>query len=169
MTFSISYFAFGSNLNYFRLHQRIGDFGTLGIARLMRHRLVFHKRGGDQSGKCTVVPNPDYDVWGVIYGITSEQKRQLDYFEGVGHGYSAIYLDLEHRGNTINALLYQAQLDAMDDGLMPYDWYKAYVLTGAKHHQLPADYINHIELTACIYDPDQKRSKDNAEILNGVY
>ena len=169
MSDRINYFAFGSNLNHYRLHQRIGDFDTLGIACLRQHQLVFHKQGGDQSGKCTVVSHSDHDVWGVIYGINPEQKQKLDYFEGVGHGYSAVYYDLHHSGKIVNALLYQAQLDAMDEGLLPFDWYKAYVLTGAEYHRLPADHIKYIELTPSINDPDKQRSTDNSKILNGVY
>ena len=169
MTCHINYFAFGSNLNHFRLHQRIGDFEILGIACLTQHQLVFHKQGADQSGKCTVVPHFSHDVWGVIYEINNQQKQKLDFFEGVGHGYSAVYYDIEYRGDTINALLYQAQLDAMDDGLLPFDWYKAYVLSGAKNHQLPDAHIKHIELTPCIIDPDQQRSAKNSKIRNGVY
>ena len=169
MTDPINYFAFGSNLNHYRIHQRIGDFETLGIARLKNHQLVFHKRGGDFSGKCTVVPHCEHDVWGVVYILNREQKEQLDHFEGVGHGYSAVYYDLEHKGETINSLLYQAQLNAMDEGLLPFDWYKAYVLSGAIHHQLPQEHINYIELTPCISDPDRQRHKENSMILNGVY
>lgn len=169
VTDKVSYFAFGSNLNHYRLHQRIGDFETLGIACLTQHQLVFHKQGGDQSGKCTVVPHSSHVVWGVIYEINSKQKQKLDYFEGVGHGYSAVYHDLEHRGKRINALLYQAQLDAMDDGLLPFDWYKAYVLSGAKYHRLPVEHIKHIERTPCISDPDKHRSTSNSNIRNGVY
>lgn len=169
MTGHVNYFAFGSNLNHYRLHQRIGDFGTLGIACLTRHQLVFHKQGGDQSGKCTVVPHSNHDVWGVIYEINIEQKQKLDYFEGVGHGYTAVKYDLQHRGKTLNALLYQAQLDAMDDGLLPFEWYKAYVLSGAKYHQLPVEHIKHIERTPCKIDPDQQRSANNLNICNGVY
>ena len=165
----LNYFAFGSNLNHHRLQQRIGEFATLGLARLSGHRLVFHKLGGDQSGKCTVVAQTDHTVWGVIYGIDPGQKQKLDYFEGVGHGYSAVYRYLEHRGKTVNALLYQAQLDAMDDGLLPFDWYKAYVLSGARYHQLPAAYIEQIELTPCICDSDSQRSASNTRILNGLY
>ncbi len=169
MTVQINYFAFGSNLNHNRLRQRIGYFDTLGVACLSQHQLVFHKQGGDLSGKCTVVAHPDHTVWGVIYGINPQQKQKLDYFEGVGHGYSAVYYDLEHRGKTVNALLYQAQLDAMDEALLPFDWYKAYVLSGAKFHRLPEHYIEQIELTPSICDPDQQRSADNSNILNGRY
>ena len=169
MSDQINYFAFGSNLNHYRIHQRIGDFETLGIARLKNHQLVFHKCGGDMSGKCTVVPRPDYDVWGAVYVINRAQKEELDYFEGVGHGYSAVYHDIEHQGKTINSLLYQAQLDAMDEGLVPFDWYKAYVLSGAMYHQLPADYIDYIEHTPYVNDTDQQRIEENAMILKGVY
>jgi hypothetical protein len=165
----INYFAFGSNLNYNRLRQRIGEFSILGVACLSGHQLVFHKQGGDRSGKCTVINHPDHNVWGVIYGINPDQKQKLDYFEGVGHGYSAVYHDVEQFGISVNALLYQAQLDAMDDGLLPFDWYKAYVLSGARYHQLPEGYIEQIELTPSICDPDPQRSANNTNILNGVF
>ena len=169
MSDQINYFAFGSNLNHYRIHQRIGDFDTLGIARLKNHQLVFHKRGGDFSGKCTVVPHQNHDVWGAVYILNREQKELLDYFEGVGHGYSAVYYDLDHQGQTINSLLYQAQLNAMDEGLLPFDWYKDYVLSGAKHHQLPNNHIKYIEQTPSISDPDQKRTEENSRILKGIY
>ena len=169
MNNNLYYFAFGSNMNYYRLHQRIGDFESLGMAVLPAHQLVFHKCGGDGSGKCTVISSVSNDVWGIVVAIDEKQKLKLDYYEGVGHGYSAVYHDIKHQDKKLNALLYQADLNAMDDGLLPFNWYKAFVLSGAKQQNLPDDYIKMIELIQSIDDPDQSRSEKNLQILSGVY
>ncbi len=163
------YFAFGSNLNHHRLHQRIGDYEQIGIGYLAGHKLVFNKCGGDGSGKCTVVENQDHDVWGTICQLNTEQKLKLDYFEGVGHGYNVVFKNIVMQDQTIKALLYQAQLDAMDDGLAPFDWYKEFVLTGARHHRFPDEYVKIIDSVVAIPDQDPVRAKLNKEILNGIY
>ncbi len=165
----ICYFAFGSNLNHYRLHQRIGDYRKVGIGYLADHKLAFNKRGGDDSGKCTVISSPENKVWGVICRITREQKEQLDYFEGVGHGYDAVIKKIATSGKIIDAVLYQAQLDAMDDGLMPFDWYKEFVLTGAKYHRLPDEHIKTIDQVVTIADADLARVELNRKILSGIY
>ena len=145
MSEHVFYFAFGSNLNHYRLHQRIGDYQHIGIGYLADHQLVFNKCGGDGSGKCTVIENTGYKVWGAICQLDFAQKEKLDFFEGVGHGYNAVLKDILTEDQTIEALLYQAQIDAMDDGLVPFDWYKEFVLTGARCHQLPEKHIQIIE------------------------
>lgn len=162
---TLNYFAFGSNMYPNRLGQRIGSFKTLGVARLDSHRLVFHKRGGDNSGKCTVEKSTGDRVWGVLVEIGPEQKKTLDYYEGIGHGYDAVSKQVRLETRTIDALLYQAQLTAMDDGLVPFDWYKAFVLSGALHHALPQEYIRMIEEIRSVPDPDESRSSLNRKIL----
>lgn len=166
---NIYYFAFGSNLNHYRLHQRIGDYQTFGIGYLDNHKLVFNKRGGDDSGKCTVTASISDKVWGVVCQLNLEQKQKLDYFEGVGHGYDAIIKNIITLEKTIETVLYQAQLDATDDGLSPFDWYKDFVLTGANSHRLPAQHIEMIENVASIKDPDLKRVHTNKMIIQGNY
>ncbi len=166
---TVFYFAFGSNLNHYRLHQRVGDYQHVGIGYLADHQLVFNKCGGDGSGKCTVIENTGHKVWGAICQLDFEQKDKLDYFEGVGHGYDAVFKKILIGNKTIQALLYQAQLDAMDNGLAPFHWYKDFVLTGAKYHRLPGEYIQTIESISSIPDQDKTRAQLNFDILNGVY
>jgi len=153
-------------MNHNRLFQRIGIFNTIGVARLGEHRLVFHKRGGDDSGKCTVDESAGDALWGVVFGITRSQKEILDYYEGVGHGYDAVYKQVLAEDRSLNALLYQARLNALDDGLAPFDWYKDFVLSGARQHGLPMDYIAMIEQVQAISDPDEQRARENRSILD---
>jgi len=165
----IYYFAFGSNLNHCRLHQRIGEYKKVGIGYLADHKLAFNKCGGDGSGKCTVVLSAGNSVWGMICQINLMQKQQLDFFEGVGHGYDAVNMDVYIKDKTVNAILYQAMLDYHDDGLHPFDWYKDFVLSGAKGHQLPAEHVKMIGDVTSIKDPDIQRRELNQRILEGIY
>ena len=36
-----------------------------------------------------------------------------------------------------------------DPSLTPYDWYKAFVLAGAREHGLPQDYVAALDAVAC--------------------
>ena len=167
---TVFYFAFGSNLNHYRLHQRIGDYQHIGIGYLPDYQLVFNKCGGDGSGKCTVVKNKGQQVWGAVCQLNSDQKEKLDYYEGVGHGYDAVYKNIIMKDqSSIETLLYQAQLDAMDDGLAPFNWYKEFVLSGAKDHDFPDDYIQMIEQVKSIGDYDIERIQLNRQIQQGDY
>ena len=153
-------------MNQNRLAQRIGDFVNLGVACLVDYQLVFHKRGGDDSGKCTVHPYPGSHVWGVVFEINPAQKETLDFHEGVGHGYDAVYKQVLINNRGHNCLLYQAQLGASDDGLRPFDWYKNFVLSGARQNGLPEDYIKMIEKIQILSDSDKNRARLNWQILN---
>ena len=166
---TIYYFAFGSNLNHYRLHQRVGDYEHIGVGFLPDHQLVFNKCGGDGSGKCTVIENIGHKVWGAICQLDLKQKDKLDYYEGVGHGYDAVFKNIVMQDQNMDALLYQAQLDAMDDGLAPFHWYKEFVLSGAKYHQLPNHYIGYLQQFESVQDPNQQRNQVNEDILNGHY
>jgi hypothetical protein len=52
------YFAYGSNMSTARLRQRMPSCKPLGTAVLSEHKLRFHKRSTDQSGKCNAFARP---------------------------------------------------------------------------------------------------------------
>ena len=79
----------------------------------------------------------------------------LDRIEGVGHGYAAISLDIPPFGNCAS---YLAEASHVDESLLPYDWYKEFVLAGAKYHGFPDEYVARIASTQAIPDPDPDRS-----------
>lgn len=154
------YFAYGSNLSTERLTARIARVSVVGRGVLRDHRLLFHKRGRDGSGKCDALNtgSPADVVHGVIYRIGAEQRAQLDRFEGLGHGYVAKSVDIATDGGaTLSAFTYIAT--AIDAGLRPFDWYRTHVIHGARQHELPAAYVAALETTPTWPDPDPDRPR----------
>jgi hypothetical protein len=53
---------------------------------------------------------------------------------------------------------YVADPGAVDHTLRPLDWYKEYVIRGARFHDFPADYIARLENVAAETDTDTARA-----------
>ena len=141
-------FAYGSNLCRERLIARVGPIETVAVARLDAHRLCFHKRGRDGSGKADAffTGDPADRIWGVVYGMTESAKRELDRIEGVGCGYVVAPVDLTTvGGQRLRAWLYLAEPAWIDASLRPAAWYRALIVTGARQHGLPAAYVAELE------------------------
>ena len=135
------------------------------MARLSRHRLSFNKPGGDGSGKCGIerVDSAEY-VLGVLYEMDVEEKPALDHIEGVGHGYVDQTVSVSMENNMVRAFTYfPSRLDCV---VLPFDWYKAFVLLGARQNDFPENYISLIESVECQVDHDIGRRNANLEIVN---
>lgn len=163
----ITIFAYGSNMRSSRLQARTPSATPLGIGRLKRHALRWHKAGRDGSGKCDVehTGHDHHAVWGVLYTLDVAEKPALDAAEGLGLGYTEKRAAIHVGETTIEAWLYVAIDTAAD--LTPYDWYKAFVVEGAREHALPRDYIAALEAIVDKPDPDDARAALNAAILAG--
>ena len=157
------YFAYGSNLLFARLHARTPSIRNLGVASLDDHRLHFNKPGGDGSGKCGIEESaPGQQVLGVTYAIHQSEKPLLDEIEGVGHGYTERWVEVRQGGETISAFTYYPTRH--DHALLPFDWYKNFVLQGALENDFPMEYIARIESVEVVVDPDEKRRSHNFSI-----
>lgn len=158
---TITYFAYGSNMSLKRLRKRIcsADPKERGVLRC--HRLAFHKVSRkDGSGKCDIVAAEESDaVWGRLYHIDDGEKKRLDRYEGLCHGYDKKCVTVElDSGETIRAMTYYAT--EKDCTLKPYTWYIKHILVGAKEACLPLDYIKKIEEVEAKEDPCKKRDWD---------
>ena len=152
------YFAYGSNMSTLRLRHRTPSACALGIARLPEHRLMFHKVSGDRSGKCDIEHTglETDSVLGVVYELASVEKPVLDQFEDLGSGYDEKQVSvLAANGNSLAAFTYYAL--RTDPSLKPYDWYKFHLLYGAQEHGFPVEYLQQIENTESLPDPDRER------------
>ncbi len=140
-----------------RIRRRVESATVVSTARLIHHTLRFHKKSIDGSAKCGIenTNNPADIVHGVVFEILASDKRILDRYEGLGHGYEEkqVSLILPH-GGAVDARTYYAT--HIDTSLMPYHWYKEHVLRGACEHSLPTAYIAAIEAVTSIADPDQQ-------------
>lgn len=154
------YFAYGSNMCTGRLTRRVPSAAPLFAAKLSQHRLMFHKRSDDGSGKgdAEYTGGENDFVWGVVFEISTTEKPTLDRYEGLGRGYSEKTVSVATgAGKTYTAIMYYA--NDTDPKLRPYSWYLRFVLDGAKQHGLPADYVSAIETTVANEDPDRERDR----------
>lgn len=160
------YFAYGSNLLSRRLAARTPSARPLGIARLPGHRLYWHKRGRDGSGKCDAALTGDRGdaVVGVVYRLDAGERAALDRAEGLGAGYHGAEHDFVVAGRALSAFFYRADAGAVDPALAPFDWYHALVVAGAREHRLPADYIAALQ-RATVDDPDAERRRAHFALL----
>ena len=80
------YFAYGSNINLDQMAQRCPDAQVVGPVTLENYELLFHGnlRG---AGVATIAPREGSTVHGLLWNITPECERSLDYYEGYPHLY----------------------------------------------------------------------------------
>lgn len=166
----LHYFAYGSNLLPRRLRapERTPSARVLSVAELAGHSIEFTKRGQDGSGKCTVLPSDDpaRRVHGVIYSLDPAERPALDRVEGAG--YHIETLRLETPGGAMEAFAYVADPDAVDPSLLPFAWYHALVVAGARYHGFPDDYVAALAGVAAVSDPDRERDRHHRDLIPGT-
>ena len=100
-----------------------------------------------------------------VFEISREDKITLDRIEGVGEGYSEIFLRIPGFSQCVS---YAAAESHIEDSLKPYDWYKELVLLGARFHRFPDDYLDQIESVPAIDDPDPIRRLRQWKVVERV-
>ncbi|MES1923950.1 gamma-glutamylcyclotransferase family protein [Salinisphaera sp. T31B1] len=159
------YFAYGSNMLTARLAERVPAVRPAGPAWLTHHQLHFHLRGSDGSGKCNVLHTGQADdiVHGVLFELDAARLTRLHAAEGPP--YAFLELDVGTAEGPCRAAIYRGKPAYLDDTLVPYDWYCAFVVGGAREHGLPADYVETLAAVASHSDPDPLRARRNARTL----
>ena len=75
------YFAYGSNMNLDQMAYRCPAASVVENVRLDGYRLTFCGRGKG-SGVATILPEEGSQVEGVLWKITPECEKSLDFYEG---------------------------------------------------------------------------------------
>ncbi len=159
---TVNYIAYGSNLYPPRLLARIPIVETIGMVELPGWALKFNKLGGDGSGKCNLAERASATAFGAVYIIRPPDKLILDRIEGLGRGYRDQWIEIAPIGRCV---FYRATETTIDTRLKPYDWYKGFVLAGARLHGFPQTYVDAIDAVPSQPDPDAARHADNDRIL----
>ncbi len=145
---SVRYFAYGSNLLTARVRARCPSAQPLGQASARGFRLEFSKPGVDGSGKATLAVAAQSFVQGVLYDIDPKDLPRLDRAEG---GYDRIDdFVIDMGGTQTSVVTYLARAPNIE--LVPYDWYLALVVAGAREHQLNANHIGWLRRHPCDED-----------------
>jgi gamma-glutamylcyclotransferase (GGCT)/AIG2-like uncharacterized protein YtfP len=129
------YFAYGSNMDAAQMAVRCKGHVLLGTARLVDHRFMIMERGF-----ATVVPAPGEVVHGLVWMLTPNDEKSLDYYEGVRHGHYArelVTVTLAD-GSDLEVLTYFAS----DTGSgTPKESYIARIVNAATAHGFPEEYV----------------------------
>ena len=148
------YFSYGSNLSKQQMLRRTGSVPTSFVARLTNYRLAFRKVLASDDVFATIIPAEGSIVHGVAYCCSPHAMVQLDRWEGVAENcYRRESVSVEtHDGKNLSCIVYIGEAFAMGPSFpgpaYPSPAYLNSILTGAQEHQLPADYIQSIELLA---------------------
>ncbi|MGM0413233.1 MAG: gamma-glutamylcyclotransferase, partial [Pseudomonadota bacterium] len=97
---------------------------------------------------------------GVLFRLDAGELPLLDAAEGLGHGYDRETVTVTTPdGEAVAALAYRALVH--DPQRLPYDWYRGFVVAGAREHGLPDDYVAGLEAVPATPDPDRERATAN--------
>jgi cation transport regulator ChaC len=145
------YFAYGSNMHdsAFRERRRIMPVEWR-AGRIVGYRLRFNLEGRPKgkAAPANIRPDPNAEVWGVLYRITRRDLLRLDSTEGVpGRGYRPTRLVAEDLdGNHVHVVAYSA-LGKPTDGI-PSLRYISLLREGARAHGLPAHWLQYLDSIA---------------------
>ncbi len=163
----MNYFAYGSNLYWPRMKQRVPSARFVAVGKLTGHVLKFHKRGGDNSAKCNAYATglADDEVYGVVFSIHAQERFSLDVAEGLGNGYNHTQIEIIADTSILTAFTYTADPYFIDDSLTVLAWYKQYVVEGAKRYALPTSYVRMLEDIDAVRDDDRQRARRHVYVL----
>ena len=145
------YFAYGSNMHdsAFRERRRIHAFEWR-AGRIAGYRLRFNLEGRPKgkAAPANIRPDPEAEVWGVLYRITRRDLLRLDASEGVpGRGYRPTWLVAEDMdGNQVPVVAYCAEGKPADG--TPSLRYITLLREGARAHGLPAQWLQYLDAVA---------------------
>lgn len=173
------YFAYGANMHTGFFKRQFPDVKAVGVARIQGYQLFFHKFSyHDGSGKCNILPTRDInqEVYGVIYDISPRSRYLLDKVEQLGYGTQDVMLKVhpilvDEQATLDNqyAFTYIAHRESIREDVCPFNWYKELVVAGAREHQLPEHYLNRLETSRAIEDPNQQRNRQSiASMVAGL-
>ena len=161
------YFGYGSNMLLKKLQNDGSDDGPKRCPSaeykyncwVENYEFSFGKLSQDGSGKCNITKTEDDKsvIRGVLFSILENEKNDLTDAEGA-NSLSATGYKIEHDfvvrteksdefpDGTAKTVTYIATGTGTDDKTrIPFDWYKAQVVQGAKCYKLPPWYIEKIE------------------------
>ena len=128
----IKYFAYGSNMSIFRLHERGINPSTRQKGILKDWCLKFNKKAsaGDWSF-ANIEPMEGNIVEGIVFEIKESDLNLLDKFEGAPKHYRREFIKIETENSIIECITYIAQSEHIVEGLSPKKEYLDFLIKGS--------------------------------------
>jgi gamma-glutamylcyclotransferase len=148
------YFAYGSNMESAQMKCRCPSAKFVCRAKLPAHRLAFTLKSARRDcGVADVLPDQAKDVWGIVYELPDNELKNLDKKEGYRPGRpndQNKYTREDHYGwregdakRRLLVSIYRGH--PQPNPPLPDSSYKKLIVEGAKHWQLPPDYIQELK------------------------
>lgn len=103
----------------------------------------------------------------MLFQNNDNEKPLLDKAGGLGIGYREDTLIFFYEMNNAHAAKINiADSKASNNNLLPYDWYKEFVVSGSSQKQSPAECISKLQAIAFISDPDKARRLQSYSMLS---
>lgn len=134
------YFAYGSNLKASRMKEREISIVADRTGYINNYTFSYSKIGADDTGKGNIQPQQNSKVWGAFYRITVDDFNHLH--KNYEIGYRQLELTGISNGDRIEAKSFIALSERINYDLYPSKKYHDLVLTGAREHGLPEQYID---------------------------
>ena len=133
------YFGYASNMDEGQMAERCPGARFLDAAILPDHGFVV-----TSQGYANVVPSPGDAVFGILWEVTPADEAALDHYEGVRPGlYRKEQVGVTTTGGkNVRALIYLATEKTTG---RPRAGYLELVVSAARRHHLPEDYIRRLE------------------------
>ena len=151
----IVYFAFGANVHPGWLRRRVPRAQLLGIGVLPGHRLAFRKRGRDGAARSDACPDAAARLPGVLYALDAPDLALLG---AAGAGYRPAEVVIDTAQGACEAICWRAEPSAIEEGLLPWDWYVALIRAGASLLGLPGEHVRWLDSVPVAADPDPERA-----------
>lgn len=139
------YFAYGTLLELASMQKYCPSAQSLGIYRLKNYRLDFKMCSPDPTiGGCTLIQEPGNIMYGVLYKMPKNERRELDKVSGLDQGLWA-QLDItlvDENDQTIPANTYIIPNPSGPQS--PSTEYVRPIIAGAAEIQLPQGYIDQL-------------------------
>lgn len=151
----IGHFTYGSNLDpgTFLGRRQVRPNQTV-VARLDGWAAYFNLPvGPGERGVGNVRLEASTCVWGSANQLNHEEANRLDRTKGVGQGSCqrvTIQLEVPERNERLGAFTYQSTRGV--EGRKPSRRYLGLLLTGARHHMLPPNYIEQLRMSPLAID-----------------
>jgi len=154
----VLYFAYGSNLDPDQMRTRCPGHRVVGVGALHDHRLTFPRWTERwEGGAASIQPAHGPVVWGVLYELDDEDLAALDRAEGFhapGDPHNAyeretmsVELVRPADGSIPRRVRAQVYVARPANPAPPSRRYLDTIVRGARHHRLPAEWIEALEKT----------------------
>lgn len=138
------YFAYGSNMDWPQMQRRCPSAKFVSVARLPQYRFAIARHSRlRRCGTANIFPEPESEVWGVVYDVSDADLIIMDGFEdGYARAFVDVYTTTDGRSPQ-KTLVYIAPKE--EDVPLPNPEYKRLMVEGARHWQLPQEYCAMLE------------------------